>query len=216
MFEYHRGPNQYKNYFSKRIVLAQLILWKLQNNPPTLAFLKKKQGKPPKKARVFLFAETLKSLEKGRKSAQKKKGKSENNKSKENEKKQGLEGQGSLQSKFLRMLSCKQVQTSGSNIYKENVLVELICNNDKDCYKNNCSKDLFCNNFGQDGIAIPRSYRAHSSRIYPKNLLRAFFSGNAESRISKPTVKTRWVSDWGPSTAVGVTSRRGRGEQTLT
>ena len=36
------------------------------------------------------------------------------------------------------------------------------------------------------------------------------------SRISKPTVKTRWVSDWGPSAVVGVTSGRGRGEQTLT
>ena len=33
-------------------------------DPPTLAFLDEKQGKPRKKARVFLFAEPLKSLEK--------------------------------------------------------------------------------------------------------------------------------------------------------
>ena len=49
-------------------------------DPPTLAFLKKKQGKHRKKARVFLFAEPLKSLEKKGKTPQKKQGKSEKSK----------------------------------------------------------------------------------------------------------------------------------------
>ena len=54
-------------------------------DPPTLAFLEKKARETPKKARVLLFAEPLKSLEK-RKKRTKKQGKSENEKSKEIEK----------------------------------------------------------------------------------------------------------------------------------
>ena len=71
-------------------------LFPLNPDPPILAFLekKKKQGLLPKKARVFLFAEPLKSLEKKGKT-HKKQGKSENEKSKEIEKKKGKEeGQG--------------------------------------------------------------------------------------------------------------------------
>ena len=56
------------------------------SDPPILAFLEKKsKGFPPKKARVFLFAEPLKSLEKEEKRT-KKQGKSENEKSQEIEK----------------------------------------------------------------------------------------------------------------------------------
>ena len=59
-----------------------------------------------------------------------------------------------LQSKFLRMFSCKQGQSSGSNITKKMLWWNHFCNHDKDYYKNKCSKDLFCNNFGQDGMRI--------------------------------------------------------------
>ena len=42
------------------------------------------------------------------------------------------------------------------------------------------------------------------------------FPLHKESRISKPMVKTRWVSDRGPSAAIRVASWRGRGAQPLT
>ena len=51
----------------------------------------------------------------------------------------------SFQSKFLRMFSCKQGQTSGSNITKNMFWWNSCCNNYKDYYKNNGSKELFCN-----------------------------------------------------------------------
>ena len=58
----------------------------------------------------------------------------------------------SLQSKFLRRLSCKQGRTSGRNIAKKMFWWYYFCNNFKDHYKNTCcSKELFCNSFGQDG-----------------------------------------------------------------
>ena len=50
------------------------------------------------------------------------------------------------------MFSCKQEQTSGSNITKKMLWWNYFCSNYTDYYKNNCSRDLFCNNFGQDGI----------------------------------------------------------------
>ena len=50
------------------------------------------------------------------------------------------------------MFSCKQGQTSGSNITKKMLWWNYFCNNYKDYYINKCSKVLFCNNFGQDGI----------------------------------------------------------------
>ena len=60
----------------------------------------------------------------------------------------------SLQSKFLRMFSCKQGQTSGSNIAKKMFWWNSFCSNFKDCYKINCSNEIFRNNFGQDGICL--------------------------------------------------------------
>ena len=62
-------------------------------DPPTLAFFGKSKGNRPKKARVFLFAEPLKSLEKKGKTHKKAReiGK---RKKQGNRKKQGLEGQG--------------------------------------------------------------------------------------------------------------------------
>ena len=58
----------------------------------------------------------------------------------------------SLQSKILRMFSCKQGQASDSNIAKKMFWWYYFCNNYKAYYKNNYSKELFCNNFGQDGM----------------------------------------------------------------
>ena len=58
----------------------------------------------------------------------------------------------SLQSKFLHIFSCKQGQTSGSNVTKKMLWWNYFCNNYKDFTTNNCSKELFCNSFGQDGI----------------------------------------------------------------
>ena len=49
------------------------------------------------------------------------------------------------------MFSCKQGQTSGSNITKKMFWWNNFCNNYRDHYKNHCSKELFCNGFGQDG-----------------------------------------------------------------
>ena len=49
------------------------------------------------------------------------------------------------------MFSCKQGQTSGSNITKKMFWWNYFCMNYKDYYKNNCSKEIFGNNFGQDG-----------------------------------------------------------------
>ena len=57
----------------------------------------------------------------------------------------------SLQSKFLRMLSCKYGQTSGGNLRKTMFWWNHVCSTYKDHYKNTCSKELLCNNFGQDG-----------------------------------------------------------------
>ena len=46
----------------------------------------------------------------------------------------------------------------GQQHYKENVLVELCCNNYKDYYKHKCSKELFCSTFGQDGNLNKKSH----------------------------------------------------------
>ena len=56
-----------------------------------------------------------------------------------------------LECTFLRMLSCKQWQTSGSNITKKMFWWKSFYNNVKDYYKNKCPKECFCKNFGQDG-----------------------------------------------------------------
>ena len=71
--DYHHGQNYYEQYFSKRIVLAQLI------------------------------CKLYKTI------------------------------------KFLRMFSCKQGQTGGSNITKKMVWWINFCNSYKDDCKNNCS-----------------------------------------------------------------------------
>ena len=71
----------------------QIALPKIKKNhrraspdPPTLAFLEKKARETPKKARVFLFAEILNSLEKKGKTHQNSKENRENEKSKDIEK----------------------------------------------------------------------------------------------------------------------------------
>ena len=59
-------------------------------DPPTLAFLERKQGKPRKRQGFF----SPRNPEKKGKRTQKKQGKSENEKKQGNRKKQGLEGRG--------------------------------------------------------------------------------------------------------------------------
>ena len=65
------------------LTLQSLLFWR-----------KKSKGFSPKKARVFLFAEPLKSLEKKGKRTKKARKIGKRKKNKEIEKKQGLEGQG--------------------------------------------------------------------------------------------------------------------------
>ena len=64
-----------------------------------------------------------------------------------------------LQSKFLRMFSCKQGRTSGSNITKNMFWWNYFCNKHKDYHKRKNSKELCCNSVGQDGCqpAVKRS-----------------------------------------------------------
>ena len=68
-------------------------------DPPNLAFFEKARVFFPKKARVFLFAEPLKSLEKEGKTQEKAR-KIGKQKKQGNRKKQGLEGQGSTAGTF--------------------------------------------------------------------------------------------------------------------
>ena len=69
------------------------VLFLENPNPPILVFLEKSKGNHQKKARVFLFMEPLKSLEKKGRSHKKSKGNRKTNK--KGNKKKGLEGQGS-------------------------------------------------------------------------------------------------------------------------
>ena len=68
------------------------------------------------------------------------------------------------------MFSCKQGQTSVSNITKNMFWWNRFCNNYKDYYTNKSSKELFYNSFGQDGNGpnkVPK--RARSGNAHPKD-----------------------------------------------
>ena len=56
------------------------------------------------------------------------------------------------------MFSCKQGQTSGSNITKKMLWWNNFCNSYKGFYKKNCSDDFFCNNFGQNGKPLQNDH----------------------------------------------------------
>ena len=69
------------------------------------------------------------------------------------------------------MFSCKQGQTSGSNITKKMFWWNDFCNSYVDYYKRKCSKELFCNNFGQNGTETATKADNRCNAVQHVNLI---------------------------------------------